>query len=226
MKQALTLVAQANSRQLYLRSSKKINMSKQVSIISTEILSNNFFPLKKVKFELEKQDGTTEEISREVYQSSNGATALLFNREKTTVVLTRQFRLPAYLNKSKTGMLLETCAGIVEENENPQEAIVREIEEETGYAVTNVKKVFEMYMTPGSVAEMLYFFVAEYTPQQKVGDGGGLEDESEDIEVIEIPFEEAYDKIQSGEIKDAKTALLLQYAKINLLAEEKVFDIL
>ncbi|MEJ7680064.1 MAG: NUDIX domain-containing protein [Segetibacter sp.] len=167
-----------------------------------------------------------EEVSREVYLSSNGATVLLYNIEKSTIILTRQFRLPTYLNKDKTGMLIEVCAGIVEENENPQEAIIREIEEETGYRVQDVKKVFEMYMTPGSVAEMVYFFVAEYTPQQKISDGGGLEDESEDIEVIELTFEEAYDKIKSGEIKDAKTALLLQYAKINLFIEEKVFDVL
>lgn len=201
-------------------------MSENVKIISTEILSNYFFPLKKVKYEFEKQDGTIEEVSREVYLSSNGATVLLYNIEKSTIILTRQFRLPTYLNKDKTGMLIEVCAGIVEENENPQEAIIREIEEETGYRVQDVKKVFEMYMTPGSVAEMVYFFVAEYTPQQKISDGGGLEDESEDIEVIELTFEEAYDKIKSGEIKDAKTALLLQYAKINLFIEEKVFDVL
>lgn len=201
-------------------------MSKSVKIISTEILSDNFFPLKKVKYEFAKQDGTTEELIREVYLPLNGATVLLYNAEKSTIVLTRQFRLPTYLNKNKTGMLLETCAGIVEENENPQEAIIREIEEETGYRVQKVKKVFEMYMTPGSVAEMLYFFVAEYTPQQKISDGGGLEEESEDIEVIELSFEEAYDKIRSGDIKDAKTVLLLQYAKINLFTEEKVFDVL
>jgi len=201
-------------------------MAKNVKIISTETLSNNFFPLKKVDFSYEKPDGTTEEVSREVYQSSNGATVLLYNKEKGSVVLTRQFRMPTYLNKNPTGMMLETCAGIVEENEEPKTAIIREIEEETGYRVQNAKKVFEMYMTPGSVAEMLYFFVAEYTPQQKVGDGGGLDVENEDIEVIELSFEEAYNKIEAGEIKDAKTALLLQYAKINLFVEEKVFEIL
>ncbi len=197
-------------------------MSKKVKIISAEILSNNFFPLKKVKYEFEKQDGTNEEVSREVYLSSNGATVLLYNRAKNNIILARQFRLPTYLNKNETGMLLETCAGIVEENEDPEEAIIREIEEETGYRVRNVKKVFEMYMTPGSVAEMVYFFVAEYTPQQKISDGGGLKEENEDIEVIELTFEEAYDQIKSGVIKDAKTALLLQYAKIELFNEEKV----
>ena len=199
-------------------------MSENVKVISTEILSNNFFPLKKVKFEIEKKDGTTKELNWEVYSSSNGATVLLYNKEKSSIILTRQFRLTTYLNKNKTGMLLETCAGIVEENEEPKDAIIREIEEETGYRIQEVKKVFEMYMTPGTVAEMLYFFVAEYTPEQKINDGGGLEDENEDIEVIELPFKEAYNKIRSGEIKDAKTALLLQYAKIEIFNEEKVLD--
>lgn len=201
-------------------------MSKRIKIISTQILSNNFFPLKNIKYEFEKDDGTIEELNREVYLSANGATALLFNRKKNTVVLTKQFRLPTYLNKNATGMLLETCAGIVEENEDPKDGIIREIEEETGYRVQEVKKVFEMYMTPGSVAEMLHFFVAEYTPKQKVNEGGGLDEENEDIQVIELPFEKAYDKILSGEIKDAKTALLLQYARIYLFKGEKVFDIL
>lgn len=201
-------------------------MSEKVKILSTAILSNNFFPLKKIQFEFEKKDGTTQELSREVYLSSNGAAVLLFNRENDTVILTRQFRMPTYLNNNDTGILIEACAGLVEENEDPKDAIIREIEEETGYRLQDVKKIFEMYMTPGSVAEMLHFFVAEYTPQQKVNDGGGLDDENEEIEVIELPFQQAYDKIQSGEIKDAKTALLLQYAKSYLFKGEKVFDIL
>jgi len=201
-------------------------MPENVKIISEEILSNNFFPLKKIKYEKAKQDGTTEQVNHEVYLSSNGATVLLFNRENETVILTKQFRLPTYLNKNATGMMLETCAGIVEENEDPKDAIIREIEEETGYRVGEVKKIFEMYMTPGSVAEMIYFFVAEYKPQQRVNEGGGLDEENEHIQVLELPFQEAYDKILSGEIKDGKTALLLQYARIYMFKGEKVFDIL
>lgn len=197
-----------------------------VKIISTETLSDNFFPLKKIQYEFKKRNGAIEELSREVYLSKNGAAVLLYNAEKNTIILTRQFRMATYINKNTTGMMLEVCAGIIEENEDPEEAVIREIEEETGYRVKNVKKIFEMYMTPGSVAEMLYFFIAEYTPQQKVNEGGGLDYENEDIEVMELPFEDAYDKIESGEIKDAKTTLLLQYAKINLFSEEKVFDVL
>ena len=201
-------------------------MAEKVKILSTEILSNYFFPLKKVQFEFEKKDGTKEEVSREVYFSSNGAVVLLYNSKNERVILTKQFRMPTYLNNNESGILIEACAGLVEENEDPKDAIIREIEEETGYKIQDVKKVFEMYMTPGSVAEMLYFFVAEYTPQQKVNEGGGLDVENEEIEVIELSFEDAYYMIQSGEIKDAKTALLLQYAKINLFKGEKVFDIL
>lgn len=201
-------------------------MPKNVKISSTEILSDNFFPLKKVKYRVEKQDGQTEELSREVYFSSNGATALLYDTEKGTIILTRQFRLPTYLNNNKTGMMLETCAGIVEENEDPKHAMIREIEEETGYRIEQVEKIFEMYMTPGTVAEMIFFFIAAYTSQQKISKGGGLEEENEDIEVIELPFEEAYAKLKSGDIKDAKTALLLQYARTHLFIEEKVFEVL
>jgi nudix-type nucleoside diphosphatase (YffH/AdpP family) len=123
-------------------------------------------------------------------------------------------------------MMIEACAGIVEENEDPAKGVIREIEEETGYKVQKVKKLFELYSTPGTVSEMIHYYVAEYSKEQKVGDGGGLEDENEEIDVIELPFEEAFTKIQSGEIKDAKTVILLQYAKLYLFAEEKVFDIL
>lgn len=201
-------------------------MVNNVKIKSTEVLSDNFFPLKKVKYEITKENGEVEELNREVYLSKNGATVLLYNRENRSVILTRQFRLPSYMNNNPTGMLLETCAGIVEEGEDPAATVKREIEEETGYKVEEVKKVFELYMTPGSVAEMLYFFVAEYTKGQRVSEGGGLEEENEEIEVIEMPFEEAFIKIGSGEIKDAKTVLLLQYARIYLFQEEKVFEIL
>jgi nudix-type nucleoside diphosphatase (YffH/AdpP family) len=201
-------------------------MAKKVKIISTEVLSDYFFPLKKVKYELETKPGTIEEITREVYFSSNGATVLLYNRENNHVLLTRQFRIPSFVNNHPTGMLIEACAGIVEENEDPTEGIIREIEEETGYKVEHAKKIFELYSTPGSVAEMIHYYVAEYSSDQKVGNGGGLEEESEDIEVIEMSFEEAFIKIQSGEIKDAKTVILLQYARMYLFQEERVFELL
>lgn len=201
-------------------------MSKNIRVISTELLSDNFFPLKKVKYESVTEDGTVEELNREVYFSSNGATVLLYNRENNSVVLTRQFRIPTFLNNNPTGMMIEACAGIVEDNEDPKKGILREIEEETGYKVENAKKIFELYSTPGSVAEMIHYYVAEYRKDQKISEGGGLEKENEDIEVIEMPFEDAFIKILSGEIKDAKTVILLQYARIFLFQEEKVFDLL
>ncbi|MCW3115166.1 MAG: ADP-ribose pyrophosphatase [Segetibacter sp.] len=201
-------------------------MAKNVKVKSTEVLSDNFFPLKKVNYQVETNEGSVEEVSREVYFSSNGATVLLYNRENNTVILTRQFRLPAFMNKHPTGMMIETCAGIVEDNEDPSEGIIREIEEETGYKVQRVTKIFELYSTPGSVAEMIHYYVAEYSSDQKVGDGGGLEEEKEEIDVIELSFEEAFIKIHSGEIRDAKTVILLQYAKMYLFQEEKVFDLL
>jgi nudix-type nucleoside diphosphatase (YffH/AdpP family) len=204
----------------------KTEMAKNVKIKSTELLSDYFFPLKKVTYEAEKEDGSVEELTREVYASSNGATVLLYNKSNNKIILTKQFRLPTYLNNNSTGMMIESCAGIVEENEDPKDSIIREIEEETGFGVENVVKIFELYSTPGSVTEMLHYYVAEYSTEQKVGDGGGLEDENESIEVIEIPFEEAFIKIQSGEIKDAKTVILLQYAKLYLFQEEKVFELL
>jgi nudix-type nucleoside diphosphatase (YffH/AdpP family) len=200
-------------------------MADNVKIVSTEILADNFFPLKKVKYSVEK-NGESTEVVREVYMTTNGVTILLYNSKNETVVLTKQFRIPTLLNCNESGMLLETCAGLVEDNENPDVAILREVEEETGYRIKEAKRVFQMYSTPGSVAEMLYYYVGEYTPRQKVSEGGGLEEENEDIEVLELPFSQAYNMIETGEIKDAKTALLLQYAKINLFGGEKVFEVL
>jgi GDP-mannose pyrophosphatase NudK len=204
-------------------------MAKNVQVTSTEILSDNFFPLKNVKYKIEGKDGSVKELTREVYCSSNGVTALLYNRINKRVILTRQFRLPTFLNGNTSGMLIETCAGLVEENEDPAAAITREIEEETGYKIEGAKKVFELYSTAGSVAEKLYYFVAEYSKDEHVSEGGGLEEENEEIEVIELPFDQAYQKVETGEIADAKTVILLQYAKINIFQDEegeKVFDIL
>lgn len=175
---------------------------------------------------MEKNDGSKEELTREVYHTADGVTVLLYYKEKKSVVLTRQFRIATYLNNNPTGMLIETCAGI-KEDENEHEAIVREIEEETGLRVENTKKISELYSTPGCNTEKIYYFIAEYSPKHKVSEGGGLEEEQEEIDVLEMPFKEAYLKIETGEIKDAKTVILLQYAKANnLFTEERVFDVL
>ncbi|GAA6765804.1 GDP-mannose pyrophosphatase NudK [Flavobacterium sp. CGRL1] len=155
----------------------------------------------------------TESHIREVYDRGNGAGILLYNTAKKTVILTRQFRLPTYLNGNKTGMMVEVCAGLLDKD-NAEQAIIRETEEETGYRLKKVQKVIETYMSPGSVTEILYLFVGEYDESMKVSSGGGLDAEQENIEVLEYTFDEAYAMIESGEITDAKTILLLQHAKI------------
>ncbi len=191
-------------------------MSHLVRNINIEVLSNNWYTLNKVTFEYLKKDGTWQIQYREAYDRGNGAAILLYNPESKTVILTRQFRMPSYINGNESGMLIEACAGLLDEHD-PEECIRRETEEETGYKVRDVKKVFEAYMSPGSVTEIVYHFVAEYSKDMKITEGGGLEHEQEDIEVLEIPFEKAYSMIETGEIRDGKTILLLQYAKINNL---------
>ncbi|RZJ50929.1 MAG: GDP-mannose pyrophosphatase NudK [Chryseobacterium sp.] len=184
-----------------------------VEIEKTEILSDNWYTLKKITFNIHKKDGTVESQSREAYDRGNGAVILLYNTSTKTVILTRQFRMPTYINGNSTGMLIEACAGLLD-NDNPEECIKRETEEETGYKISKVEKVFEAYMSPGSVTEILHFFVAEYSVEMKITNGGGLEDEGEDIEVLEIDFEKTLEMIDSGEIKDAKTIMLLQHLRI------------
>ncbi len=190
----------------------------QIKILKDEVLSDNWYTLRKITYEYQKKDGTWESQSREAYDRGNGSTILLYNTQKKTVILTRQFRMPTYVNGNDSGMLIETCAGLLDEN-NPEECILREAEEETGYKVKNVSKVFEAYMSPGSVTELLYFFVAEYSADMKVTDGGGLAHEQENIEVLEIPFKDAVKMMVTGEIKDGKTIILFQYAQLHHLFE-------
>ncbi len=186
-----------------------------ITIQKTELLSDNWYILNKVTFDYKIDAQDSEKQVREVYDRGNGAVILLYNRIKKTVVLTRQFRLPTYLNGNTSGMVIEACAGLLD-GDNPMDCIIRETEEETGYRLSSVKKVFQSYMSPGSVTEILHFFIGEYQSEMKVSDGGGLAEEHENIEVLEYPFNEAYQMIASGEIIDAKTIMLLQYAKINL----------
>ncbi len=187
-----------------------------IKIKSSEILSDNWYILKKFVYDYQKKDGTWETQSREVYDRGNGATILLYNKIQKTIILIRQFRMPTFVNGNETGMVIEACAGLLEE-ENPEDCIKRETEEETGYSLTDVRKIFEVYMSPGSVTEIIHFFVAEYSKDMKVNEGGGLAEEHENIDVLEIPFDKAMQMVETGEIKDAKTVMLLQYAKINNL---------
>lgn len=188
----------------------------KIEIKKTELLSDNWYVLNKVTFDYQKKDDSWVTQKREVYDRGNGAAILLYNTEQKTVILTRQFRLPTYLNGNKTGMMIEVCAGLLDQD-NPEQCIIRETEEETGYRLNTVHKVMETYMSPGAVTEILYLFVGQYDESMKVSEGGGVEHEEENIDVMEMPFEEAYSMIESGQIKDAKTIILLQHAKINNL---------
>lgn len=188
-------------------------MIDNIKILDTQILSDNWYVLRKITYEYSKKDGTKLTQSREAYDRGNGATILLYNKEQKTVILTRQFRLPTFVNGNKTGMLIEACAGLLDKD-NAEDCIRRETEEETGYKITDVRKIFEAYMSPGSVTEILYFFIAEYKKEMKVTDGGGVEHEEENIEVLELNISEAMKMIENGEIKDGKTIMLLQYIKL------------
>ena len=186
----------------------------KIIIKNTEVLSDNHYVLNKVTFDYQKKDNSWITQRREVYDRGNGAAILLYNKQQKTVILTRQFRLPTFVNGNSTGMMLEVCAGLLDQD-NPEQCIIRETEEETGYRITNVTKVMETYMSPGAVTEILYLFVGEYDESMRVSEGGGVAHEEENIEVIEMPFDEAYAMIESGQMQDAKTIILLQYAKIN-----------
>jgi GDP-mannose pyrophosphatase NudK len=184
--------------------------NERVRIRAIKTLSDDWYLLKKTTFDYRMRDGCWKNVTRETYDRGNGATILLFNRERGTVLLTRQFRFPAYVNGSDDGMLVEACAGLLD-NQSPEEAIRREAEEELGVKVGEVHKVLESYMSPGSVTEKLFFFVAEYDlPSSKLT---GNQDEGEDIEVIELTLEEALEWIDGGQIQDAKTIILLLLAQ-------------
>ncbi len=191
----------------------------RIKIRATEVLSDNWYTLQKITYDYQKENGEWETHAREAYDRGNGATILLYNPEKGTVILTRQFRIPSYVNGNESGMLIESCAGILEKD-NAEDCIRKEAMEETGYQVSKVRKIFEAYMSPGSVTEIVHFFVAEYDEQMKISEGGGLAEEQENIEVLELSFAQAYEMIASGEIKDGKTIVLLQYAKIHGLLEK------
>src|SRR5256885_16255668 len=157
-------------------------MNDKIKILKTEILSDNWYVLKKITYEAFK-NGEWKKQTREAYDRGNGATILLFNKENKTVILTRQFRLPSFVNGNPSGMLIEACAGLLDKD-NAEDCIRRETEEETGYKISDVRKIFEAYMSPGSVTEILYFFIAEYSKSMKINNGGGIEHEQEDIEVV------------------------------------------
>lgn len=188
----------------------------KIKNIKKEVLSDNWYTLNKFTFDIKLRDDSWVTQQRESYDRGNGAVILLYNREKGTVVLTKQFRLPTYVNGNEDGFLIEACAGLLD-NDSPEVCIRKEAEEETGYRISKVKKIMEAYSSPGSVTEILYYFIAEYSDDMKVNEGGGVARESEDIEVLELSFKETVKMMHEGLIRDAKTVILLQYALLNEL---------
>ena len=185
----------------------------RVRILEVTLLSDDWYVLKKTSFEHRRRDGRWQRLSRETYDRGNGAVLLLFNAGRGTVLLTRQFRFPAYVNGCADGMLIEACAGLLE-GDDPETCIRREAEEETGFRVRAPRKLFEAYMSPGSVTEKLHFFAAEIEATDRVSAGGGEAHEGEDIEVLELPLHEAVTMIETGLIQDGKTIMLLQHAAL------------
>lgn len=183
-------------------------MSLNIHVIKDKILSENYFVLRNMTYELTRRDGSVVRHKREVYDRGNGATVLLYNPGKQSVVLVRQFRVATWFNGNPDGMLIETCAGLLD-NDAPEVCIRKEAIEETGYQVGEARKVFELYMSPGGVTELIHFFIAEYSEAQRANRGGGVDDE--DIEVLELPFVRALEMVASGEIQDGKAVILLQY---------------
>jgi GDP-mannose pyrophosphatase NudK len=193
-------------------------MEDRVKVKEVKVLSDDWYILKKTVFDFRRRDGSWQTVSRETYDRGNGATILLFNRDQKTVLLTRQFRFPAFVNGCQSGMLIEACAGLLE-NEKAEDAIRRECEEETGYHLGPVTKLFEAYMSPGSVTEKLHFFAAPYDDSSAKAEGGGNAHHGEEIEVLEFGLDDALHKIETGEIQDGKTIMLLQYAKLKHLID-------
>ncbi|WP_333855690.1 GDP-mannose pyrophosphatase NudK [Leclercia sp.] len=185
-------------------------MNLKIELIKDKCLSDNYFILRNLTYDLTRRNGEVVRHKREVYDRGNGATVLLYNPEKQSVVLIRQFRIATWVNGNPDGRLIETCAGLLD-NDEPEVCIRKEAIEETGFVVGDARKVFELYMSPGGVTEIVHFFVAEYSDAQRTGKGGGIEDE--EIEVLELPFSEALSMVHSGEIRDGKTVILLQYLR-------------
>lgn len=191
-------------------------MSQTITLIKDKILSDNYFTLRNITYDLTRRNGEVIRHKREVYDRGNGATILLYNSTKKTVVLVRQFRVATWVNGNQDGMLIETCAGLLD-NDEPEVCIRKEAIEETGYDVGEVRKIFELYMSPGGVTELIHFFIAEYHDSERASIGDGVEDE--EIEVLELPFSRALEMVRSGEIRDGKTVLLLNYLQTSHLMD-------
>jgi len=185
----------------------------RVRMISSEVLSDNWGEVKKHSFELQRRDGSWQKQIRETYDRGHGAAVLLYNLDKRTIILTRQFRFPAFYMGDEQPWLIEAPAGKLD-GDDPLTCAKKEAEEETGYRVHDLTFVASPYMSPGSVTERLYLYVGRYVADDRISEGGGLEDEGEDIETMELPFAEAMAMLARGEIADGKTIILLQYVAL------------
>ncbi len=189
----------------------------KIKNITKTILSEEWATLTRIDYDFQFEDGAWKSVSRECYNRGNGAAILLYNVEKGTVILTKQFRMPIYENAENEGMSIEVCAGSIEHNDDPLETVIRETEEEVGYKIKDAKQVYKAYTSPGALTEKMFLYVAEYSEATKISEGGGLESENEEIEVLELPFAKVVAMIASEEIRDAKTIMLVQYAQIHKL---------
>lgn len=194
-------------------------MLKGLKNITKKVLSKAWATLYEIDYDYQFEDGSWKRLSRETYDRGNGTALLLYNPEKGTVILTKQFRMPAYHNDENDGMSIELCAGAIDKNESAETTIMREVEEEVGYRVTSVQEVYHAYSSPGALSEKMSLFIAEYNDTMKVNSGGGVASENEEIEVLELSFKKSLEMVRSGEIKDLKTIILLQYAQIQKLLD-------
>lgn len=196
-------------------------MPKEIRNLEARLLSRTWTSLQSFTFEIEVSPGKWQKQKRESYDRGNGVCALLYDPNRQKVLLVKQFRLPTYVNGNSVGDLIEVCAGKLALDEDPLRGIQREVLEELGHGNLRFKKVFEAYMSPGSVTEKIFFFIAEYSPDTRLSEGGGLACEQENIEVLELDLSQAREMINSGEIKDAKTILLLQHIQLKILLQQK-----
>ncbi len=193
-----------------------LDRNPDVRITGVEVTSDGWHVLRRTTFTYRRRDGRQVMEERETYDRGNGATILVYDPFRRTVLLTRQFRLPAYVNGHHDGMLIETAAGLLDDDA-PEVAIRREASEELGVTLGELQHVFDLYMSPGSVTESVHFYAAPYSPSDRATPGGGLQEEGEDIEVLEIPFDEALAMTSKGRIVDGKTVILLHWAAMTHL---------
>ncbi|MBF8149973.1 NUDIX domain-containing protein [Winogradskyella sp. F6397] len=194
-------------------------MNNNLKNITKTNLSNDWAKLDRIDYDYQFENGEWKRLSRECYNRGNGAAILLYNPEKRTVILTKQFRMPAYENNNTDGMSIEACAGAIDNNDSALETIIRETEEEVGYKINDAEQVLTAYTSPGALTEKMFLFVAAYNENMKIAKGGGLDSEDEEIDILELPFSKVIEMITNEEIIDAKTIMLVQYAQINKLLE-------